>query len=420
MYRNNRLISTEESFRLISFYYQNKLNAGNIEDNDLIKKDIHFLYVDIMRKSGEKDKAIKFLSQMNYSYDVHELPNAIELINTYIYFKDYEGALDKFETFRAKHRYLDKLKIFLFTHINICNGKIVPNDDTYNKIVDMSIECLKEEFDFLLFEFLYNFVTSFWVPIVSTPLILQNESQESGQNDNVQSEFVEFKKIDTEENSCNVSIESKYSQVKSEQMKDFCTENDFKTDIANESTEIYKNKKSKKSSKQKRKKVKIFAKNPAISDDPNQFFWKFIEKLSFMTNPLYFEKLKIEEVKYLATVLNSEILHHRYILLKGFKSEKELFSYFKNKPSHYIFRNAVYFLERFHYPKLFFLTKKAGLLTEEMVLIKNAYKVRHKRIRDLGLAETRKILRRKKCYIKYTGQNKNKKAKKGRLSNKIK
>jgi hypothetical protein len=113
------------------------------------------LVVDVLRRKGNKNKALLLLqkglaSNMPIAY-------AIEIINTYIYFKDFEGALKRFESFIYKNVYLDKLKLLIEIHVMRSKGAIECGGELFQRIKEKVLEFLRENWCLDLYEFLWEF-----------------------------------------------------------------------------------------------------------------------------------------------------------------------------------------------------------------------------------------------------------------------
>ncbi|KAF7683321.1 hypothetical protein TCON_1469 [Astathelohania contejeani] len=128
----------------------------NLENIKTIKKENKSLLIEVLRRLGNKERAIFYLKTRMYTIN---WTYRGEIVATYIYFKDYEGALNWLRKNPYKNIYFQKLELYLYIHLKLKGEYISYHDDIGQEIEEKLISFLKNTFDreiFILLLELYD------------------------------------------------------------------------------------------------------------------------------------------------------------------------------------------------------------------------------------------------------------------------
>jgi hypothetical protein len=114
-----------------------------LEQIDSTKEVNSSLQVDLLRKNNKKHKAIILLQRGLTSKT--PISYASEIIATYLYFGDYEGAYRRFETFNFNDDYLSKIKMFIEVHFLVSNSSILCGSDNFFVVKNKLLAFLKKK-----------------------------------------------------------------------------------------------------------------------------------------------------------------------------------------------------------------------------------------------------------------------------------
>src|SRR5262249_39988736 len=110
------LVTTEEEARLKLGIRSSKVDAASLSKSSLLATYNPTLQLDALRIRGEKNQALMMLQRITATKMKKAV--ALEIMSTYVYFGDFEGALTRYQSVIAKSFELDKLKVLVEIHIS--------------------------------------------------------------------------------------------------------------------------------------------------------------------------------------------------------------------------------------------------------------------------------------------------------------
>jgi hypothetical protein len=145
------VITAEDAARLRLEIKDRKIDAAVLSKSTLVATYNATLQIDAHRRCGERNRAIKMLQKITMS----KLRKAasLEIICTYIYYKDFKGALDRYQSLITRTFELDKVKILLEIHLS--DTKCGDRDHVLNR--NKMVGLLKSGFDVNVFDLLLDY-----------------------------------------------------------------------------------------------------------------------------------------------------------------------------------------------------------------------------------------------------------------------
>ncbi|KAH9411343.1 hypothetical protein HK407_05g10090 [Ordospora pajunii] len=144
-------------------------NFGEFEDaTEVLGNDIEdwifegnlYMLASIYRSAGQKNKAIQTL-QKKSSNVIVKSTYLLEVLSTYVYFEDYEGAIQRAKLINPKNEPIERLMLQVEVHQNTNDAKICCGTDEYTMLVDRIVRYLSKYFNVDVFELLKKVLAQF-------------------------------------------------------------------------------------------------------------------------------------------------------------------------------------------------------------------------------------------------------------------
>ncbi|KAM0672756.1 hypothetical protein CWI42_052000 [Ordospora colligata] len=144
-------------------------NFGEFEDaNEILGNDAEdwmceenpSMLASICRRVGQKSKAIQAL-QKKSNQRINRNTYLLEILSTYVYFGDYEGAIQRGKLIDSRDEPIERLMTQIEIHQSTNEAKICCGTDESRILTDRIIQYLSKYFNVDVFELLKNILTKF-------------------------------------------------------------------------------------------------------------------------------------------------------------------------------------------------------------------------------------------------------------------